>query len=288
MGLEELRLDELRSALNLATEEELQQLTHILFCRRFNPLDYWQTPPPQEIQSFDRNSMLDAIEARFRYLAADGLTVLRGKYREVTYRQALLRVCRYLKIPYSQQMSTTDLEAEVFLYLLGKAWKRLPDREKQSLTEKIQTSLVRSPLPQPLPIQLQHNPVNLLLKGSSAIAVNSVVKPWILGIIARQFAIHFATYQVAKNSLIRGSAIAAKEFSNYVAMTTAKRGMAINAARYGATRSIFAIVGPLLWTWFLTDLGWRAIAINYTRIIPTIFTLAQIRLTRSDNWEFAY
>jgi len=280
-------LDELRSALNLATEEELQQLTHILFCRRLNPLDYWQTPPPQEIQSFDRNSWLDAIESRFRYLAADGLTVLRGKSREVTYRQALLRVCRYLKIPYSQQMSTTDLEAEVFLYLLGKAWKRLPDREKQSLTKKIQESLVKSPLPQPLPVQLQHNPVNLLLKGSSAIAVNSVVKPWILGIIARQFAIHFATYQVAKSSLIKGSAIAAKEFSNYVALSTAKRGMAINAARYGATRSIFAIVGPLLWTWFLADLGWRAIATNYTRIIPTVFTLAQIRLTRSD-WEFVY
>ncbi|MGF1488518.1 MAG: YaaW family protein [Prochloraceae cyanobacterium] len=280
-------MDELRSALNLATEEELQQLTHILFCRRLNPLDYWQTPPPQEIQSFDRNSWLDAIESRFRYLAADGLTVLRGKSREVTYRQALLRVCRYLKIPYSQQMSTTDLEAEVFLYLLGKAWKRLPDREKQSLTKKIQESLVKSPLPQPLPVQLQHNPVNLLLKGSSAIAVNSVVKPWILGIIARQFAIHFATYQVAKSSLIKGSAIAAKEFSNYVALSTAKRGMAINAARYGATRSIFAIVGPLLWTWFLADLGWRAIATNYTRIIPTVFTLAQIRLTRSD-WEFVY
>ena len=280
-------MDELRSALKLATEEELQQLTHILFCRRFNPLDYWQTPPPQEIQSFDRDSWLDAIENRFRYLAADGLTVLRGKSRKVTYRQALLRVCRYLKIPYTQKMSTTDLEAEVFLHLLGKAWKRLPDREKESLSEKIHQSLVRSPLPQPLPVQLQHNPVNLLLKGSSAIAVNSVIKPWLLGIIARQFAIHFATYQVAKNSLIKGSAIAAKEFSNYVALSTAKRGMAINAARYGATRSIFAIVGPLMWTWFLADLGWRAIATNYTRIIPTIFTLAQIRLTRSD-WEFAY
>ncbi|WP_042891892.1 hypothetical protein, partial [Anaplasma marginale] len=175
---------ELRTALNLSNRRRITTINPHLFCRRFNPLDYWQTPPPQEIQSFDRDSMLNAIESRFRYLAADGLTVLRGKSREVTYRQALLRVCRYLKIPYSRSMSTTDLEAEVFLYLLGKAWKRLPDREKQSLTEKIQKSLVKSPLPQPLPVQLQHNPVNLILKGSSAIAVNSVVKPWLLGIIA--------------------------------------------------------------------------------------------------------
>ena len=28
------------------------------------------------------------------------------------------------------------------------------------------------------------------------------------------------------------------------------------------------------------DLGWRAVASNYTRVIPVVFTLAQIRLTR--------
>jgi len=37
-------LDELRAGLALATEEELRQITQILFHRRFNPLDYWQTP----------------------------------------------------------------------------------------------------------------------------------------------------------------------------------------------------------------------------------------------------
>jgi uncharacterized protein YaaW (UPF0174 family) len=32
-------------------------------------------------------------------------------------------------------------------------------------------------------------------------------------------------------------------------------------------------------------LGWRAIATNHSRVIPTIFALAQIRLTRSDCFE---
>ncbi|CCH65206.1 hypothetical protein RINTHM_7430 [Richelia intracellularis HM01] len=35
----------------------------------------------------------------------------------------------------------------------------------------------------------------------------------------------------------------------------AKRGMAINAARYGAARSIFALIGPIMWTWFLPTWG---------------------------------
>jgi uncharacterized protein YaaW (UPF0174 family) len=63
--------------------------------------------------------------------------------------------------------------------------------------------------------------------------------------------------------------------------------MALTAARYGLVRGVFACVGPALWTWFLADLGWRAISVNYARIIPTIFALAQIRLTRMDCFEMA-
>lgn len=280
-------MDELRTALELATEEELQQLTQILFSRRFNPLDYLQTPDPIEVQSQDWDSWLDSIEKRFRYLAADGVTVLRGRTQQVTYRQVLIRVCTYLKIPYSVQMSTTDLEAEVFLHLIGKAWKRLPAIERKSLTAKIQQSLAESRSPQPLPVQWQHDPINILLKGSSALAVNSILKPLLLKQIARQFAIHFARYQAAKMAAVRGGAVAAAQFQNHLALQTAQRGMALSAAGYGATRTILTFVGPVLWGWFLADLGWRTIATNYTRIIPTIFALAQIRLTRGECWELA-
>jgi len=137
-------LDELRTALELATEEELQQLTDILFQRKFNPLDYVHTPEPIDIQCQDRETWLDAIEERFRFLAADGMTVLRGRTREVTYRQALIQVCRYLKIPYSNKFSTTDLEAEIFLSLMRRAWKQLPVPEKQALTVRVQRSLAKT------------------------------------------------------------------------------------------------------------------------------------------------
>ncbi|MBD1923312.1 hypothetical protein H6F77_19885 [Microcoleus sp. FACHB-831] len=280
-------MDELRSALELATEEELQGLTEILFRRQFNPLDYVQTPEPIDVQSLDREEWMDAIEERYRFLAADGLTVLRGRTSEVSYRQTLIQVCRYLKIPYSRRLSTTDIEAEIFLNLMGRAWKQMPNKEKRSLTARVQRSLQESQLAHPLPVHLQHDPMALLAKGGSAIAVSSILKPILLKQMASQFAIHFATYQVAKDAVVAGGAAVANQFQHYLALQTAKRGMAVSAARYGAARSVLALLGPAMWGWFFADLGWRAIATNYGRIIPIIFTLAQIRLTRSECWELA-
>lgn len=278
-------MDELRAVLELATEEELQDLTAILFSRKFNPLDYVHTPEPIDVQSQGRKAWLDALEQRFRFLAADGMTVLRGRTKQVTYRQALVQVCKYLKIPYSSELTTVDLEAEVFLHLLGHVWKKLPAKDKQKLTVRIQRQLAKAELSQPLPLTLQRDPLKLLFKGGSALAVTSVVQPLLLKQIASQFALHFATYQVAKEAAIQGSGMAANQFQNYVAVQMAKRGMAVNAARYGVARSVFAVVGPVMWGWFFADLGWRAIATNYGRIIPTIFALAQIRLTRAECWE---
>lgn len=281
-------MDELRAALELATQEELQQLTQILFRRKFNPLDYVNTPEPLEIQSQDRQAWLDTLEQRFRYLAADGITVLRGNTEKVTYRQTLIRVCRYLKIPYSNALTTTDLEAEVFLNLLGRTWKRLPPSQKQKLTVRVKRSLANSELAQPLPLALQQDPFALLVKGGSAFAISSIIQPMLLRQIAQQFALHFASYQVAREALLQSGAAAAIQFQNQLALQTAQRGMTASAARYGAVQGVFTFLGPLLWTWLLADLGWRAISTNYSRIIPAVFALAQIRLTRADEcWELA-
>ncbi|MDF5722342.1 MAG: YaaW family protein [Rhizonema sp. PD37] len=278
-------MDELRAALELATEDELQDLTAILFCRKFNPLDYVHTPEPIEVQSQDRVAWLDTLEGRFRFLAADGMTVLRGHTNQITYRQALIQVCKYLKIRYSDNLTTIDLEAEVFLHLLGQVWKKLPEQDKQKLTARVQRQLAVSDLTEPLPLSLQRDPLGLLVKGGSALAVTSVLQPLLLKQIAQEFAIHFATYQMTKQAAIEGGVAATAQFQNYVASQMAQRGMAVNAARYGAVKSVFAFLGPVMWAWFFADLGWRAIATNYGRIIPTIFTLAQIRLTRDESWQ---
>jgi len=273
-------LDELRSVLELATEEELQQITQILFQPRFNPLDYWQTPHPITIQSQNWTAWIDSVDQRFRYLAADGLTVLRGGSANLSYREILIEVCLYLKIPFSQQMDTTEIEAEIFLNLVSNAWKKLPIAEKNSLQLKVSKALAQEKSPAPLPVQIQHNPLNILVKGSSLIAVNSLVKTWLLRHIAQQFSIHFAKHQAAKAAIAKGGALAVVQ-SKFV-LNTAKKGMATNLARYGATRTVLGLMSSVMWGWLIADLGWKAIATNYSRIVPIIFTLAQIRLTRGD------
>ncbi|HEY9882944.1 MAG TPA: hypothetical protein V6C98_04970 [Thermosynechococcaceae cyanobacterium] len=280
-------MNELRAALELATEEELQDLTEILFRPKFNPLDYVNAADPIAVQSQNRADWLSALEERFQFLAADGMTVLSRKTQRLTYRQILIQVCRHLKLPYQGSMSTVDLEAEVFLSLLSRAWKQLPANERGALTIQLQRSLTHSQLLPQLPLALQKDPLSLLMKGSSAIAISSVLRPLLLQQIARQFALHFATYQVAQQAVSAGGAIAATQFQNYLAVQTARRGMALSAARLTAVRSVFAVVGPAMWAWFLADLGWRTIATNYGRIIPTIYALAQIRLTRAECFELA-
>lgn len=280
-------MDELRTALELATEDELQALTELLFRPKLNPLDYLCNPDPLDMQRQDRQVWLDRLENRFRYLAADGVTVLRGGSDRLSYRQALIQICHYLRIPYTDTFSTTDLEAEVFLHVMEKAWKKLPQPEKQALQKRLHQSIAESAEFHSLPLPLQRNPLSLLMKGGSAIAVSAVIRPWLLQQIARQFALQMARQQVAKQTLARGGLTMAGQIQGRVAVAMAGRGMAVNAARYTATRSFLAVLGPAMWAWFFADLGWRAIATNYGRTIPVVFTLAQIRLTRGEPYELA-
>lgn len=275
-------VDELREVLELASEEELQQVTQILFCRRFNPLDYWHTPTPMDVQSLDWQGWLDSIEKRFRFLAADGFTVLRRQSHRLNYRDILIQVCRYLKIPYSQSMDAITLESEIFLHLLQKSWQKLPPKEQNSLKYKIINALVKNNQMEALPVSLQHDPLKILATGGSLVAVNNLIKPLLLQKIAQQFALHFATYQVTKNALVKGSLATANQLQSYVTLKMAQRGMLMASARYTAVRGLFAFLTPALWACFFVDLGWRAIATNYSRIIPVIFTLAQIRLIRGS------
>lgn len=278
-------MDELRTALELATDEELQDLTEILFRPRFNPLDYLRKADPLDIQSGDRDGWLDALENRFRYLAADGLTVLSQKTSQLSYRQILIQVCRHLRLPYKMSMSTVDLEAEVFLGLLERAWKQLPVAEKGEFTIQLKHSLTKSQLLPQLPLAVQQDPMSLVVKGSTAIAVTSVVRPMLMQLIAKQFAVYVARYQVAQAAALSGAI--ATQLNNALAVQTARQGMALSAARYATVRGVFACLGPALWMYFFADLGWRSVSTNYGRIIPMIYALAQIRLTRAECFEFA-
>jgi uncharacterized protein YaaW (UPF0174 family) len=275
-------VDELRVALELATESELQELTDILFRPKFNPLDYVNKLDPLDIQSLPYEDWLQALEDRFRFLAADGLTVLQRRSDRLSYRQILIQVCRHLRLAYYSDMSTTELESEIFLHLLERTWQKMPATQQKALNQQVQVVIASSDLARRLPAALQKDPIHLLLKGSSAIAVNSLVKPLVLRLIARQFALHFAQAEMARQALSQGGLVAMNQFQQRFALKMAHYGMATQVATYGAARSVFAALGPALWAVFFADLGWRSISTNYARVIPTVFALAQIRLTRLE------
>lgn len=222
--------DELSKALSLATDEELAQIASVLFKRQFNPLDYLITPPLAEVQSQSRKELIPTIAYRFRFLAADGLTVLRGRSTQVSYRRILERVCQYLKVQYKSSQTTSEIESELFLCLLDRSWRNLSPREQEALAKPVDGDLP------------DHNQLSLLLKGGTALALTKV--------------------------------------RAQIATILAKR-TAINAiGQYTALRAALGVITPTLWGIFFADLGWRTIATNYSRIIPVIFILAQIRLLR--------
>jgi uncharacterized protein YaaW (UPF0174 family) len=277
--------DELRSALELATPEELAELTEILFRPKFNPIDYVNKLDPLDIQSLPYSDWLDALEHRFRFLAADGLTVIQRRTATLSYHQILIQVCRHLRLPYYSDMTPTELESEIFLHLLERAWEKMPKKERQALNAEIQVVIASSDLARHVPEALRQDPMRLVLKGGSAIAISAVMRPVVLRMIAQQFAIHFAQYEIARQTIQKGGIASLAQFQSLFTLKTAQQGMATNLARYGAARSVFAFIGPALWTWFLADLGWRSISTNYARVIPTVFALAQIRLTRLSAAE---
>ncbi|MEL6160491.1 MAG: hypothetical protein AAGJ95_07590 [Cyanobacteria bacterium J06554_11] len=275
-------MDELRSGLELATDDELHALAQLLFQPKFNPLDYLYTPQPVDISRRPRSEQIALLERRFRYLAADGVTVLQKRAHEVSYRQALLQVGRYLKMRQYEALATADLESEVFLVLLEKTWRQLSPRAQRQVSAQLRTAIASTQEFEQLPDTLKKNPLGLLAKGSSALAVSAVLRPWLLRQIAYQFAQHLARYQVAKQALIKGGLSAAAQVQSRTAAHMASRGMVLSSARYGAMRGALSLLGPALWTWFLADLGWRAVATNYGRVIPAVFAIAQIRLVRSQ------
>jgi uncharacterized protein YaaW (UPF0174 family) len=282
---EKCPVDELRLGLELATEEELRELTDILFRPKFNPLDYVNKLDPLDIQSLPYDEWLDSLEDRFRFLAADGVTILQRRSDRLSYRHILIQVCRHLRLPYYSDMATVELESEIFLHLLDRAWQKMSRSDQQSLNQKIQVVMGSSDLARRIPAALHEDPMGLVLKGSSAIALSSLVKPFVLQLIARQFAMHFAQAEVARSLLTQGSLATLGQFQSRFALKMAQQGMATNVAMYGAARSVFAFIGPAMWTVFLADLGWRSISTNYARVIPTVFALAQIRLTRLEPAE---
>lgn len=268
-------MDDLRSALTLATDEELGDLTELLFQPKFNPLDYVIMPRPVQVQGYDRSRQISAIEHRFRFLAADGVTVLTGQSRGLEYRQVLRQVCRHLQIPFSADFQTIDLESEILLFILQKTCRNLSPRQYRDFNHHLQQALKRSEFYPQLSETTRQDPLKILLAGGSVLAIGSLLRSWFLRQLAQEWALHAAKCFAARPIVATGRGL--------MGLALASRGAAVNLTRYSAMRSALAVISPALWGWIVLDLGWRSIATNYSRVIPFIFSIAQIRLTRSSS-----
>lgn len=276
-------MDEFRAGLELATTEELEGLTSLLFHRRFNPLDYAMGIDEHQLPFEDRCAWVEQVDLRFRFLAADGVTVLQRNSGALSYRKILIAVCRYFKLTLPSSLSTIALEEEVFLHMLELAYQKLSPAEQSQLEQYFRKAMVVHPLAKPLFSANPQHALRLVLKGSSAVVLSSVIRPIILRHMASQVAAQLVRYQMAKQALTASSTALLGAAKQQAALKLAQRGCLVNLARYGTMRGFFAVLGPAMWTWFLADLGWRAIATNYGRIIPAIFSIAQIRLLRGHR-----
>ncbi len=279
----------------LADDDERNALIELLFRPKFNPLDYVNKAAPERIKCLPWEYQIEAIEARFRFLAADGVTVLCGDSQQLSYREILFQASDYLKLdlgalasPWgASELTNAELEAEIFLHLIQRTWKKLPAGEQTELLRAIQQGLRPADQGSTLGNTLKRDSLRLMLEGGSAVAVSALVRPLILKQLAQQFAQHLARRQLAQLALKQGGSAIAK-LQSYAMAKLAGRGMAVSAARYGAARTALGFLGPALWAWFAADLGWRTISTNYSRVVPAIYLLAQIRLSRAEALEPAY
>lgn len=284
---------DLRSVLELATDEELLELENILFGPSyFSPLlksitnrpDINYIPEREDIE--ERQDFIVHLESRFLFLAADARSTLRG-WRP-SYRNVLLAVRRKLGVPCSSKLSTADLEVEVFLHLLQEysshdtgSWDNFKFSNSQGSLEvelgqwKVHglTSLRVGAK------ELQQ----IILKGGGVLTLSRVFQFFAKGLSGKML-LEAANYEIKHEIIKRGGQIAAINLESRAALLTARQGLACAASRYIGLKSITMLLGPLLWGTFLADVVIQMLGTDYARVLRAIYAFAQIRLTRTYGW----
>ncbi|KAG0450844.1 hypothetical protein HPP92_026739 [Vanilla planifolia] len=286
--------DELRLVLELATTEELFELENILYGPSyFSPLlksiaskpdvDYYL----EEAGGHHRDDFIAHLEERFFFLAADARSTLRGL--RPSYRNVLLGVRRKLKVPCSSELSTEDLEVEIFLHLL----QEYSSQESDPLTVLWDDTKISNNRGS-LGVGLSQWKVQILaalrtgakelqetfVKGGGILTMSKILQ-----LLRRRFSgkmmIEAANCQIKHEIMKRGGQSAAINLQSRAALFAARKGLAGAASRYLGLRSLMSLLGPLLWGTFLAEVVIQSLGTDYARILRAIYAFAQIRLTRT-------
>ncbi|GIL88906.1 hypothetical protein Vretimale_16868 [Volvox reticuliferus] len=139
---------ELWAVLDLCTDDELEALYNILHSTSpFSPVIkslLVERDEPALVSLRGRRSVMHKVEAHFRFLAADSVHLLRGA--RPSYREVLLDVREKLDIRCSRNLSTYDLETEIFLHVLNDCvdYVRSPEHEAAAAASGVEPSLAAS------------------------------------------------------------------------------------------------------------------------------------------------
>ncbi|RDX76028.1 hypothetical protein CR513_44027, partial [Mucuna pruriens] len=277
---------ELRSVLELATDSELYEIEAILFGTSYlSPLI--KSIPFSNTSDLDRSMIgvdlrlrqqfIAALESRFFFLAADARSTLRG-WRP-SYRNVLLQIRKKFNIPCSTELSTHDLELEIFLHLLHCSSTTASDSQgslQRGLSQwKVQSKIGAEDIR------------SIILKGGGVFTLAKIYQ-----LFARKLSgkvlVEAANYQVKKELIKKGGQLAMINLESRAALLAAKQhvshlmsdlfqGFLGAASRYLGFRSVFTLLGPVLWGKFLADLVIQMLGTDYARILRTIYALAQAR-----------
>lgn len=285
--------------LELASDDELCELCDILYGQSIlSPLlksvTYRDGPQDILVQLDDqeaREALMERLESRFLFLAADAKATLSG--RRPSYHQVLLQVRKKLNVPCSTKLSTEDMESEIFLHLLQEysskqkqprnfSWKNRISHVNRIEKQQQGPGQWRGYISAALKLGAEEL-LSVILKGGSAVTV-SKIQHMLARRVSGKMLLEASKYQLAKEMLKQGGQAAATKLETHVAMLAARQGFACAASNYVALRSMMMLLGPLLWGTFLADIVIRAAGTDYARVVRAIYAFAQIRLTRTYGW----
>ncbi|KAK2439673.1 hypothetical protein P8452_35107 [Trifolium repens] len=291
---------DLRSVLELATDSELCEIQTILFGPSYlSPLlksittATSSTLKKEEVEidpstiGHDiqlRQQFIATLESRFFFLAADARSTLRG-WRP-SYRNVLLNLRKKLNIPCSTQLSTHDLELEIFLHLLHYDSTEESGGDYTGLLDVSTASDAQGTLQLGLNQWKMQSKVgaqdfqSILLKGGGIFTLAKIYQLFARKLSGKML-VEAANYQVKKELVKKGGHLAMINLESRVALLAAKQGFLGAASRYLGFRSMLTLLGPVLWGTFLADLVIQMLGTDYARILRTIYALAQIRVIRT-------
>ncbi|KAG0471008.1 hypothetical protein HPP92_015554 [Vanilla planifolia] len=218
---------------------------------------------------------------------ADARSTLRGL--RPSYRNVLLGVRRKLKVPCSSELSTEDLEVEIFLHLL----QEYSSQESDPLTVLWDDTKISNNRGS-LGVGLSQWKVQVLaalrtgakelqetfVKGGGILTMSKILQ-----LLRRRFSgkmiMEAANCQMKHEIMKRGGQSAAINLQSRAALFAARKGLAGAASRYLGLRSLMSLLGPLLWGTFLAEVVIQSLGTDYARILRAIYAFAQIRLTRT-------